>query len=153
MYRSQPPPISRVGGSPATSLFRQPVSPPSFEQFYAIIEYSPDAYDLLPTDLYRQRGTDRWKRQCQWEEEQVDPTDNCTHIFLSGDTYEINSDEGDELLQLAQRNLEGLHALSTEPSPTTASHPRGSLNILLLVMLLLLTTNCAGIYLILQRLP
>jgi hypothetical protein len=132
-------------------MYRSSVLPPAFEQFYAIIEYTPNDFSLLPTDLYRQRGTDRWKRQSQWEEELVDPTENCTHIFLSGDTYEINSDEGDELLQLAQRNLEGLHTLSTEPSPTIPQ-PRGS-PIILLVLLILLNLNSVGIYLILQRLP
>ena len=142
MYKNpNQPDIAGYGGgiSRTTDLFKPRSDPPTYEQLYAIIEYLPSEHMLLPTDMYRRRGTDRWQRQSQWEDEQIDPTPDCTHIFVSGTSYDLNSTEGSELEDTAKKNLADLQnvTLKAVENVPTPSLPTGSSNFLVVILLII----------------
>lgn len=139
MYKSDPlkrNPANGYGFAPRVETL-----PATFEQLYATIEYEPDKWDLLPTDLYRRVGTDLWKRQCQWLEEHIDPQETCTHILFAGKLYALNTDEGDELIEHAEQNLQALHAVMTAPSASAVPTSRGSSRVTLLLLWLIVLIN------------
>lgn len=140
MYKNQPNIAGYGGGLGRTAdLFKPRSDPPTFERLYAIIEYLPGEHMLLPTDMLRKRGTDRWQRQSQWEDEQIDPTPDCTHIFVSGTSYDLNSIEGTELDDLAKKNLDDLQTVSSKAleNVPTPSLPTGSSNFLVVILLII----------------
>ena len=142
MYKNpNQPNITGYGGGlgRTADLFKPRSDPPTFERLYAIIEYLPGEHMLLPTDMYRKRGTDRWQRQHQWEDEEINPTPDCTHIFVSGTSYDLNSIEGADLEALAEKNLEALQTVSSKalenvPTPLV---PTGSSNFLVVMLLII----------------